>query len=169
MEKEIDIIVEQEPEDESISRDDETAPACESDQYLDQLQRLQAEFENYRKRIQRREDQLSDEVRSEVCRQLLPVVDDMERALAHADEEKDTLRSGLDLVYRNLITILTRMGLEAIGAEGQSFDPQIHEAIMVDADFQGQEEIVTEELQKGYLFKERLLRPAKVKVSTGGS
>ena len=165
MEKEIDITVEQEPQDENISRDDETAAACESDQYLDQLQRLQAEFENYRKRVHRREEQLNDEIRSEVCRELLPVMDDMERALAHAREETDTLRSGLEMVYRNFTSILTRMGLEAIDAIGQPFDPQIHEAVMVEVDPQGQDEIVTEELQKGYLFKQKLLRPAKVKVT----
>ena len=167
MEKEIDIIVEPESRDEDISPDVETAPRCESDQYLDQLQRLQAEFENYRKRIQRREEGLTDEIRSEVCKQLLPVVDDMERALAHAGEEKQTIRSGLEMVYGNFISILTGMGLETIKAAGQPFDPQIHDAVMVDVDPRQEGEIVTEELQKGYLFKDRLLRPAKVKVTKG--
>ena len=165
MEQEINITVEQEPQDESTSRDDETALQCESDRYLDQLQRLQAEFENYRKRIQRREEQQSNEIRSEVCKQLLPVVDDMERALAHAREGEDTIRSGLEMVYHHFISILTRMGLEAIEANGQPFDPQIHEAVMVDVNPRGQGEMVTEELQKGYLFGEKLLRPAKVKVT----
>ena len=169
MSKEIDITVEQEPREENISPDDEAAAQCESDQYLDHLQRLQAEFENYRKRVQRREQGLTDEIRAEVCKRLLPVVDDMERALAHAREEKESLRSGLEMVYGNFISILTGMGLETIEAAGQPFDPQIHEAVMVDVDPGEQGETVTEELQKGYLFKERLLRPAKVKVTTGSS
>jgi molecular chaperone GrpE len=168
LEKEIDITVEQESQDENVPRDDETAAQCESDQYLDQLQRLQAEFENYRKRIQRREEQMTDEIRSEVCKQLLPVVDDMERALAHAGEE-EALRSGLEMIYDSFISILTTMGLEVIEATGRPFDPRIHEAVMVEVDPQAQGETVTEELQKGYLFQEKLLRPAKVKVTTGSS
>ena len=168
MVKEIDITVEQEPRAETIPRDDDTAPQCESDQYLDHLQRLQAEFENYRKRVQRREEGLTDEIRAEVCKQLLPVVDDMERTLTHAGQEEQTIRSGLEMVYGNFISILTRMGLEAIEATGQPFDPQIHDAVMVDIDPLLEDEIVTEELQKGYLFKDRLLRPARVKVTKGG-
>jgi molecular chaperone GrpE len=167
LERNIDITVEEEHEDHTPSQDEVAARSCESDTYLDQLQRLQAEFENYRKRIQRREERLTDEVRGEVCKQLLPVVDDMERALAHSQEGPDTIRSGLELVYHNLISVLTRMGLKAIEASGQPFDPQIHEAVMVEVHPGGRDEIVIEELQKGYLFKERLLRPAKVKVAKG--
>jgi len=165
--KEIDITVEQDHQNGDDTRSEESSAPCESDQYLDQLQRLQAEFENYRKRNQRREEQLTDQIRSQVCKQLLPVIDDMERALAHAGGEEETIRSGLEMVHGNLMSILTGMGLEAIEAAGQLFDPRIHEAVMVDIDPRGRDEIVTEELQRGYLFKDRLLRPAKVKVTKG--
>ncbi len=167
MEREIDITVEEEREEPSPSQDEEFPRTCESDTYLDQLQRLQAEFENYRKRIQRREEQLTDEVRGEMCKQLLPVMDDMERALAHSREDPSTIRSGLELVYGNLISLLTGIGLKAIETSGRPFDPQVHEAVMVVVDPAGRDEIVTEEFQKGYFFKDRLLRPARVKVSQG--
>jgi len=167
LEREIDITVEEEREDQSPSPDEDIPRSCDSDQYLDQLQRLQADFDNYRKRIQRREGQLTDEVRGEMCKQLLPVVDDMERALAHSREEPGTIRSGLELVYGNFISLLTGMGLKAIETSGQPFDPQVHEAVMVVVDPAGRDEIVTEELQKGYFFKDRLLRPARVTVSQG--
>lgn len=169
MEKEIEITVEQEPRDENDTLVEEAAARCESDRYIDQLQRLQAEFENYRKRVQRREEQLNDHIRAEVCKQLLPVLDDIERALAHARDETENIRSGLEMVHNNFLSILTRMGLKTIEAAGQPFDPEIHEAVMVDVDPREQGEIVTEELQRGYLFKDRLLRPAKVKVTKGSS
>jgi molecular chaperone GrpE len=163
--KEIDITVEEEPQDENDTQVEETTLRCESDQYIDQLQRLQAEFENYRKRIQRREERLTDEIRAEICKQLLPVLDDMERALAHAQERPDTIGSGLQMIYDHFNSILTDMGLESIESSGRPFDPQIHDAVMVEVQPGTQGEIVSEVLQKGYIFKERLLRPAKVKVA----
>jgi molecular chaperone GrpE len=135
------------------------------DDYLDHLQRLQAEFANYRRRTEREREQLGDHVRGEVCRQLLPVLDDLERALTHSREDETSLRPGVELVYRNLKSTLESLGLKAIVSLEQSFDPQLHEAVMVQTDPDADEETVVEELQRGYTFKERLLRPARVKVA----
>jgi molecular chaperone GrpE len=163
----IEIIVSEESQDQKPFTPGDNARAQGSDEYLDQLQRLQAEFENYRKRSNRERLQLTDDVRGDVCKHLLPILDDLERALTHSTSDPGSLRTGVELVYRNLKTVLENMGLSAIEAVEQPFDPQIHEAVMVAVEPELRNETVSEEFQKGYRFKEKLLRPAKVKVSKG--
>jgi len=138
--------------------------------YLGQLQRLQAEFVNYKKRIERERLDLSDYLKSELVSTLLPILDDLERLLHHSNsdqtiyEPNETL-VGTQLIYQNLLEILKKEGLKPIETVGQKFDPNVHEALLIDPSSNGEHEIVAEEWRKGYFFKERLLRPAQVKVA----
>ncbi len=137
-------------------KDDESA-------YIEMLQRLQAEFDNYRKRVKKESTELSDRVKSQLIYKLLPVLDDFERMI---DLNKPGESDGAFLIYQKLIDILSVEGLEAVPAVGERFNPECHEAvIIVQVEDEADDDIVTEELQKGYYFKKKLLRPAKVKVS----
>lgn len=133
--------------------------------YLEHLQRLKAEFDNYRKRVDRERAQLEDRITGDFCKKLLPILDNLERALTHTRGSSDAMLAGLELVRQNLWGLLEREGLSRVPAVGRAFDPHIHEAVMVEGDHSGQGEIVTEEIQGGYQYRGRLLRPAKVKVS----
>jgi molecular chaperone GrpE len=135
--------------------------------YIEHLQRLKAEFDNYRKRVERERGQLEDRITGDFCKKLLPILDDLERTLTHTRGSSEAMLTGIKLVYKNLWGLLEREGLSRIPAVGQAFDPHIHEAVMVEADHSGQSEIVAEEIQPGYMHRGRLLRPAKVKVLKG--
>ncbi len=135
------------------------------DEHIEHLQRLKAEFDNYRKRAQRERDELEDRAKGDVCGKLLPILDDLERAMTHPDVDREALRSGIELMHKNLKSILQTLGLATVPAHGQPFDPHVHEAVMVEEAPAVQSECVTNVLQTGYLFKGRLLRPAKVTVS----
>jgi molecular chaperone GrpE len=135
------------------------------DEHIEHLQRLKAEFDNYRKRIQREQKELEDHAKGDVCGKLLPILDDLKRAMAYSDVDREALRSGIELVHKNLKSILQTLGLETVPAQGQPFDPHVHEAVIVEEARAVQGECVTNVLQTGYLFKGKLLRPAKVTVS----
>jgi len=165
--EEIEIILENTNEQEHIQEHERGSKEPSADEYLEQLQRLQAEFDNYRKRTMRQREQWTDEIRADFCKQLLSTLDDIDRALGYSDGDPVSLRKGLELIKKNLTATLGTMGLASIPAAGCPFDPQVHEAVMVEADSFIRGETVTAELQRGYLFKEKLLRPAKVKVSKG--
>lgn len=167
MAEEIEVIVEDAEAEEKTLEAERESEEPMVDEYIEQLQRLQAEFDNYRKRVGREREHLADHIRADFCKQLLFILDDMERAQAHSDQNHAALRAGIELVYKNLTSLLERMGLSPVLALGKAFDPHVHEAVMVETDPSVKGEIVTEELQRGYLFKDNLLRPAKVKVSKG--
>jgi len=138
--------------------------------YLEKLQRLQAEFVNYKKRIERERLDLSDYLKSELVSTLLPILDDLERLLYHSNSdqiisEPNEALLGIQLIYQNLLEILKKEGLKPIKSVGQKFDPNVHEALLIDPSSNGEYEIVAEEWRKGYFFKEKLLRPAQVKVA----
>lgn len=138
-----------------------------NDQYFDHFLRLQAEFANYKKRIEREKLELSDFFKSELVGSLLPVIDDFERMLNHpvtSHENNEEFFKGTTLIYQKFIGILERQGLKAIQTVGKRFDPSFHEAILIEAGNSGDNDIVVEEWRKGYLFNDRLLRPAQVKV-----
>lgn len=139
-------------------------------QFLEKLQRLQAEFANYKKRIERERFDLADYLKSEFVSTLLPVLDDLERLLHHSNAGKAVTDSieilqGIELIYRNLLEVLKKEGLKPIDSVGQKFDPTVHEALLIDPSSHGDYEIVAEEWRKGYFFKDRLIRPAQVKVA----
>jgi molecular chaperone GrpE len=145
--------------------DDLASAQAEAGQYLDHLRRLQAEFDNYRKRVVKEQTELSELGAMPVARRLLEVLDDFELALMSADDKPDFERflKGVELVYAKLLDALKAEGLERIHAEGSPFDPELHEALMQTGDGDG-EPIVADVLRPGYTLKGRVLRPAGVRV-----
>jgi molecular chaperone GrpE len=139
----------------------------ERDNLLDRLARLQAEFENYRKRNAREQAEFRDYAVADAVKNFLPVLDNFYLALRNQNLEADQgLRSGIELIRKQMEDTLTRLGVQAIPAQGQTFDPRVHEAIeMVQSSDHADHEII-EELQRGYKVKDRLLRPAMVRVAT---
>jgi molecular chaperone GrpE len=145
-------------------RDAEAARA-EAAQYREHLQRLQAEFENYRKRVLKEQTQAVDLAARPVISRLLEVLDDFDLALMHAQDRPDFDRflHGVELVYAKLIDTLRAEGLERIEAQGKPFDPELHEALMQSGDGEGDPQ-VADVLRPGYTLKGRVLRPAGVRV-----
>ena len=134
-------------------------------QYLDHLRRLQAEFDNYRKRVVKEQTELAELGAMPVARRLLEVLDDFELALMSAEDQPDFERflKGFELVYAKLVDALKAEGLERMHAEGTPFDPQMHEALMQTGEGEG-DPIVADVLRPGYTLKGRVLRPAGVRV-----
>jgi len=140
--------------------------AKERDEYLDALQRLKAEFENYKKRVAREQGDFVVRAAERLMKQLLPVVDDLERALeAAAQHEEAKLEEGVRLVHRALAELLTREGLVEVETGG-TFDPHTQEALLAQPSDEA-EGTVIQVLQKGYKLGDRVLRPARVVVSAG--
>ncbi len=140
----------------------------EVDEYRAHLQRLQAEFDNYRKRVLREQTAAVELASEPVMRRLLEVLDDFELALLHAGEDvdEDRLLKGVELVYAKLLDALGAEGLERIEAEGEPFDPSLHEALMQTGDGEG-ELRVAEVFRPGYTLRGRVIRPAGVRVERG--
>ena len=136
---------------------------AERDQLLDRLARQQAEFENARKRAARDQRDFKDYAVAEAVQLLLPVLDSFERALQAAPAGE--FRNGVELIYRQLVDTLTRLGARPIAALGEPFDPHKHEAVEVVESTAVADHHVLEELQRGYTLKDRLLRPAMVRVA----
>jgi molecular chaperone GrpE len=137
---------------------------AERDSLLDRLARAQAEFENARRRAAKEQQDFRDYAAADSIRPLLPVLDSFERALQVKSDPAD-FRSGVELIYRQLQDALTKLGVRAIPAKGEPFDPHVHEAIEMVETTDAPDHQVLEELQRGYKIKDRLLRPAMVKVA----
>ena len=138
----------------------------ERDEYLDALRRLKADFDNYRKRVAREQADLAVRASERLVKQLLPLQDDLERALGAADEHGEAqLIDGVRLVHRALAEILVREGLVEVPTEGR-FDPHTQEALLSQPS-EEPEGTVVQVLQRGYALGERVLRPARVVVSAG--
>ena len=138
---------------------------AERDMLVDRLARLQAEFENARKRTAREQQEFRDYALTDTIKTLLPVLDSFDRALQVSAGEKSDLRNGLELIYRQLQDALNKIGVRPVAAKGELFDPHVHEAIeMVDTS-EAKDHQILDELQKGYKLKDRLLRPAMVRVA----
>jgi molecular chaperone GrpE len=137
---------------------------AERDERLDDLKRLAADFENYRKRVARDQESLVARAHERLVKELLPVLDDLERALAAAEEhEEATLEEGVRLVHRELASALQREGLAEIETNGH-FDPHVHEALLAQPS-EAEEGSVLEVVQKGYRLGDHVLRPARVVVA----
>ena len=132
--------------------------------YLALAQRLQADFENYRKRAAREAAAAGQRAKSGLIRELLPIVDNLERALASAEEGEQHLAEGVRLVHAELIAVLERNGVEQFDPAGDKFDPAEHEALSVRAD--GESGVVLDVVEKGYRANGSVLRPARVVVSS---
>ena len=138
---------------------------AERDEHLNDLKRVAAEFENYRKRVLRDQESLVARAHERLVKELLPVLDDLERALAAAEEHEEAkLEEGVRLVHRELKAALDREGLAEIETEGV-FDPHVHEALLSQPSSDQAEGTVLEVVQKGYRLGDRVLRPARVVVA----
>ena len=136
------------------------------DEYYDRLLRKTAEFDNYRKRTERERLQLSEAAAADLLTELLPLVDDLERALkAEGGDATDAVRKGVELIHRQLLDILRKRGVRPIEALGADFDPHFHNAVVHEAAEGRREGEVIEEFARGYMLGDRLLRPAMVKVA----
>lgn len=139
---------------------------AEKDELRATMVRRQADFENYKKRVERERAEDRSRATSVIIEQILPVLDGFERALAaHADPAYEEYRKGFELIYRQLLDVLVRYGLEPIEAVGHPFDPHLHHAVERVESTEHEDGMVIEEHQKGYLFRERVLRPSMVRVS----
>ncbi len=137
---------------------------AERDALLDRLARSQAEFDNARKRAVREQAEFRDYAAADVLRGLLPVLDSFERALK-AGGDASEFRSGVELIYRQLQDAVVKAGVQPIKAVGELFDPKVHEAIEMVDTAEVPDHHVLDELQRGYKYKDRLLRPAMVRVA----
>jgi molecular chaperone GrpE len=155
-------VLEEEPD----AVDPVAAVARERDEYLDALQRLKAEFDNYRKRVAREQQELASRASERLMKGLVPVLDDLERALEAATQHEEAkLEEGVALVHRSLADLLAREGLAEIDTAGR-FDPHSQEALLSQPS-EEEEGTVIQVLQKGYLLGDRVLRPARVVISSG--
>ena len=146
--------------------DPAAALTAERDDLKDRLLRRTAEFDNYRKRVERERRELSEAAAADLIRDILPIIDDLERAMAAAGTTADSaLVKGIELTHRQLMDQLRRRGVEPVDSIGQIFDPQVHEAVgSLPADGRPDGEVVAE-FRKGYRAGGRLLRPAMVQVA----
>ncbi|MFI2857412.1 nucleotide exchange factor GrpE [Paenibacillus sp. JSM ZJ436] len=129
--------------------------------------RTQADFDNFRRRTQKEKEELAKYASSKLITELLPVIDNFERAMAAStvDPESDSLVKGVNMIFRQLEGILNAEGLQPMNSVGQPFNPEFHQAIMQVESEEHEEGVVVEEIQKGYMLKDKVLRPAMVKVS----
>jgi len=136
----------------------------ERDELEERWLRLRAEFDNFRKRVQREQGEILERAAMETVRSLLPVLDDFERALK-APTADATYAKGMELIYQRLLDILLKAGLEPVDTAGKQFDPHVHEAVDMVPTGEAEENTVFEEFRKGYNFRGKLLRPAMVRVA----
>jgi len=137
---------------------------AEAQEYLDIAQRLKAEFENYRKRIEKEKAEMIDYGQETVILELLTIMDNFERALASSGDY-NSLKEGIELIYRQFKKILDKFGVKEIEAEGQIFDPYKHHAVMQEEVEGKQPNEIIEVFQKGYYLKDKVIRPSLVKVA----
>jgi len=137
---------------------------AERDQLYDRLARAQAEFDNARRRASKEQQDYRDYATMDALKSFLPVIDSFERALQSKSDGSD-FRGGIELIYKQLQDALAKQGVVAIVAKGQPFDPRFHEAIEMVETTEVPDHVVLEELQRGYKYKDRLMRPAMVKVA----
>lgn len=153
---------------------DEAAGSAELEKLQAELQeqqqrtlRVQADFDNFRRRTQKEKEDLGKYASSKLITELLPVIDNFERALQASEEnpEFESFSKGVSMIFRQLESVLATEGLSAMKSVGEPFNPEYHQAIMQVESDEFEEGIVVEEVQKGYMLKDKVLRPAMVKVS----
>ena len=161
VEKEYDDAVEEQRAEEQKAEPDDS----DALRYLELAQRTQAEFENFRKRAARDQAQAGERAKANLIRELLPVVDNLERALATANPEEDHLAEGVRLVHAELLNTLERNGIKPFDPSGEPFDPTFHEALSMRPGENGQSGVVLDVIEKGYKAGDVVLRPARVVVA----
>ncbi|MBN1592534.1 MAG: nucleotide exchange factor GrpE [Candidatus Coatesbacteria bacterium] len=141
--------------------------ATKTEEYLDDLRRLKAEFDNFRKRSIKEKEALIHYGEEELVMELLTTIDNFERAIAAAKEagSEGPFLEGMTLVHDQMMSVLKKRGLERIKSKGEEFDPNIHEAVLQEFSDEVPPNHVIDELQTGYMFRDKLMRPAKVRVA----
>lgn len=144
---------------------EEKSKQCE--EYFEKLQRTAAEFDNFKKRTAREKEALYADATSDVVAAFLPVVDNLERALEAANSEANTnsLKDGVELVYRQFKDVFKKLNVEVIEAVGNEFDPNLHNAVSHIDDEEYGNNVIVEEFQKGYIYKDKVIRHSMVKVA----
>lgn len=160
---------EEQTEPATVPAEEHAALTAERDELKDRLLRLRAEFENFRKRMMRQAEELRKHAAEGVVLDLLPVLDNLQLALQHADDSSSGLAQGVAMVSNQFREVLERNGVKAIQAVGEAFDPEVHDALMQRPSENVPEGHVIEEFQRGYFLGEKVLRPAKVVVSSGSA
>ncbi len=152
---------------EAPTAEDPAEVTRQRDEYYDRLLRKTAEFDNYRKRTEKERRELTEYLTADLLHELLPPVDDLERALRveFEGEEADAYRQGVEIIHRQLLDLLRKRGVTPIEAVGTDFDPNVHQAVAHEASPEHREGEIIEEFRRGYLLGDRLLRPALVKVA----
>jgi len=145
-------------------READTDEKSESDLFREQLQRLQAEFINYKRRVEKEKEETGSYARGALIESILPVVDDLGRLIDHHAVDESVSVESIRLIIQKLDKILTDEGLEAIESVGSEFNPECHDALSVDVVSEDNDGKIIEEFQKGYRYRGRLLRPSRVKV-----
>ncbi len=137
-----------------------------NEEYLSRLQRLQADFENFKRRTKANNEELSKYASFDLVKELLTVSDNLQRAASAPEAENAGGTSqGIRLIHKQFCDILSRIGVTRIKAVGEQFDPRVHEAVMIVDDTDRPDNVVVEEIQKGYKLYDKVLRPSKVKVN----
>ena len=137
----------------------------ERDMLKEQLLRAVADFDNYRKRIERERRELSEYAAADVLLELLPIIDNFERALQAPAGGDEAFKKGVELIHKQMLDLLRKRGVTLIEALGADFDPNVHQAVIHEPSDEHREGEVMQELQRGYKLGDRLLRPAMVKVA----
>ena len=130
----------------------------------DRLLRLQADFDNFRRRSAKEREEISAVVTQNFCKDMLPLLDNFERAMAAETKDVEAFQKGVEMIFTQFQEILKKNGLEPIEAVGQKFDPNFHQAVMRVEDPEKEDDTVAQELQKGYMVKGRVIRPSMVQV-----
>ena len=128
------------------------------------LKRLQADFENFRRRTNKEREEIGNVVTQELLKSLLPIVDNFDRAMATEQQDGEAFKKGVEMIYTQLGETLKNAGLEIIETEGQKFDPNFHQAVMRVENPDLEDDTIAQELQKGYIVKGRVIRPSMVQV-----
>lgn len=141
--------------------------AKKSDEYFDRLLRLQADFDNYKKRLEKDKIEFIKFANEEILSEILKIIDDFERAVEAGKTKHDfeTLYKGIEMIHKDFKEFLKQKGIKEINASGKRFNPNEHEAMMLEETDKHPEDHIIEEFQKGYTFNGRVIRPAKVKVA----
>lgn len=137
----------------------------------DRMLRMMADVDNMRKRLEREREDIICYGNEQLLRELLPVIDNLERALQHGESQSDpqAIKEGVELTLRNFLSVLEKFGCKPFDSVGMPFDPRYHEAVMQKESKEYPENTVIEEFQRGYMFRDRLLRPAMVVVAKGST
>ena len=147
---------------------DPAAELARVQQQLEEAQqqalRLQADFANFRKRSNKEREELSDVVTQEILKDMLPILDNFERAMAAETKDVEAFQKGVEMIYTQFQETLKKDGLEKIETEGQKFDPNFHQAVMRVQNPELEDDMIAQELQKGYVVKGRVIRPSMVQV-----